>query len=196
MADTSTVRVIFSSLQTRNVLYTVILLVASLAPEIQGAPARSEQPELPRDVITTLDKNHPVMNVVNSLLNSLLEETLYKRMESLLLDPGRSARNSVDKQKIVESAVENYQHQEMNIPELQANEGHQNTESLRHFTKLAGYWIRESPEPVAMASANDLSNEEEASNPTEDDSYVDYKTEVYVITDLFTSTTTEPPLGD
>lgn len=132
MADTSTVRVIFSSLQIRNVLLIVLLLVAALVPGIHGAPA-----ELPKEAVE-LDKNHPFMNVVNSLLNSLLEETLYRRMESLLLDPGRSARNSVDKQKIVESAVENYQHQEMTIPELHQNEGQQNTESLKHFTKLAG----------------------------------------------------------
>lgn len=48
-----------------------------------------------------------------------------------------------------------------------------------------------------MASAKEPSNDDkEALNSTEDDSFVDYKTEVYAISDLFTSTTTDPPLGD
>lgn len=51
-------------------------------------------------------------SAVSSLLSSVLSETLYNRMEHLLLDPGR--RNGV-KSKMVEVAVENYKRQALPV---------------------------------------------------------------------------------
>eukprot|EP00095_Tigriopus_kingsejongensis_P012707 maker-scaffold22_size673200-snap-gene-5.48 protein:Tk12707 transcript:maker-scaffold22_size673200-snap-gene-5.48-mRNA-1 annotation:"hypothetical protein" len=143
-------------------------------------------PTAPTPVSTALEAN-PLMDVVNSLLSSLLKETLYRRMENLLLDPGRSARNSVEKQKIVESAVENYQHQDMSLAD-------DPTLPPAHFSRLAGYWIRETPEPSLLPSKGvvDLSRLEDEETST--DTFVDYKTEVYSITDLFASSEDPPPI--
>jgi hypothetical protein len=47
---------------------------------------------------------------VNDLLNAIFRQTIYTRIESLLLDPGRK---SEEKQKIVDSAVWNYHRQKM-----------------------------------------------------------------------------------
>ena len=47
-------------------------------------------------------------NVVGDLLASLFRQTIYNRMENLLLDPGKM---SDEKGKIVESAVQNYHRQ-------------------------------------------------------------------------------------
>ena len=47
---------------------------------------------------------------VSELLNAIFRQTIYTRIESLLLDPGRK---SEEKQKIVDSAVSNYHRQKM-----------------------------------------------------------------------------------
>ena len=56
---------------------------------------------------------------------------------------------------------------------------------------LAGYWIRESPEPVLLASRGlpDL-EETEPEVPVDE---VDYKTEAYQITDLFSGSEESAP---
>lgn len=52
-------------------------------------------------------------NVVSDLLTSLFRQTIYNRIENLLLDPGKK---STEKQKIIESAVNNYHRQKMILP--------------------------------------------------------------------------------
>jgi hypothetical protein len=47
---------------------------------------------------------------VSELLNAIFRQTIYTRIESLLLDPGK---RSDEKQKIVDSAVDNYHRQKM-----------------------------------------------------------------------------------
>ena len=47
---------------------------------------------------------------VSELLNAIFRQTIYTRIESLLLDPGK---RSEEKQKIVDSAVDNYHRQKM-----------------------------------------------------------------------------------
>ena len=47
---------------------------------------------------------------VSDLLNAIFRQTIYTRIESLLLDPGK---RSEEKQKIVDSAVDNYHRQKM-----------------------------------------------------------------------------------
>ena len=51
--------------------------------------------------------------VVSDLLSSLFRQTIYHRIENLLLDPGKK---STEKQKIIDSAVENYHQQKINLP--------------------------------------------------------------------------------
>ena len=47
---------------------------------------------------------------VSELLNAIFRQTIYTRIESLLLDPGKK---SDEKQKIVDAAVSNYHRQKM-----------------------------------------------------------------------------------
>ena len=47
---------------------------------------------------------------VSDLLSAIFRQTIYSRIESLLLDPGKK---SDEKQKIVDSAVSNYHRQKM-----------------------------------------------------------------------------------
>ena len=51
--------------------------------------------------------------VVTDLLSALFKQTIYNRIENLLLDPGRK---STEKQKIIDSAVDNYHKQKMVLP--------------------------------------------------------------------------------
>ena len=51
--------------------------------------------------------------VVSDLLSSLFRQTIYHRIENLLLDPGKK---STEKQKIIDTAVENYHQQKINLP--------------------------------------------------------------------------------
>lgn len=73
-------------------------------------------------------------SVVNSLLKSLLCQTLYKRMENLLLDPGKQ---SLDKHQIIESAVKNYQKQTRHVDSDDHNVHHRKSYP-RNFSNLAG----------------------------------------------------------
>ena len=54
--------------------------------------------------------------VVTDLLSDLFRQTIYTRIENLLLDPGRKSQ---EKQKIIDSAVDNYHKQKMIMPEDQ-----------------------------------------------------------------------------
>ena len=54
--------------------------------------------------------------VVTDLLTDLFRQTIYTRIENLLLDPGRKSQ---EKQKIIDSAVDNYHKQKMIMPEDQ-----------------------------------------------------------------------------
>ncbi len=140
----------------------------------------------------------PFGGIVNSLLANLLRQTLYSRMENLLLDPGKK---SVEKRRIVESAVENYENQAMATTlKKKTNNEEESKEEISHeeFKKLAGYWIRETPEPTMMASSSSKKPFSSSTSPLEvlssdveeESEDVNFQTEKYQITDLFTSTTT------
>ena len=51
--------------------------------------------------------------VVTDLLTTLFRQTIYHRIENLLLDPGRQSN---EKQQIIDSAVDNYHKQKMVMP--------------------------------------------------------------------------------
>ena len=86
---------------------------------VEARPTAATQEELTTEDLT------------RDLLASLFRQTIYQRMENLLLDPGHSPRrdDSEEKGKIVESAVENYHRQTVNHPE---------GESAEDITKFAG----------------------------------------------------------
>ena len=83
-----------SSALKMTLTLTLTLLLAS---SVVAKPLRDSNPE-------------PSTGVVSQLLSTLLHQTLYSRMESLLLDPGRKSRED---SRIVDSAVENYRQQVM-----------------------------------------------------------------------------------
>ncbi len=74
---------------------------------------------------------------VSDLLSAIFRQTIYSRIESLLLDPGKK---SDEKQKIVDSAVSNYHRQKMfdgddnNNDDDEANSS-DNTVSVESVTK-------------------------------------------------------------
>ena len=74
----------------RNQLLILGIWTAMAVPNVQGRPVEGDN------------------NVVGDLLASLFRQTIYNRMENLLLDPGKM---SDEKGKIVESAVQNYHRQ-------------------------------------------------------------------------------------
>ena len=59
-------------------------------------------------------------SAVGDLLTSLFRETIYNRIENLLLDPGKK---SSEKQKIIDSAVQNYHKQKYSAPPTSAERG-------------------------------------------------------------------------
>ena len=61
----------------------------------------------------------PASRSVGDLLASLFKQTIYNRIENLLLDPGRP---SPEKQKIIDSAVHNYHNQKYLAPLNSENE--------------------------------------------------------------------------
>ena len=63
----------------------------------------------------TLVEARPVRSdtVVTDLLSTLFRQTIYNRIENLLLDPGKK---SSEKQRIIDSAVDNYHKQKMILP--------------------------------------------------------------------------------
>ena len=65
--------------------------------------------------------------VVSDLLSDLFRQTIYTRIENLLLDPGRK---SEEKQKIIDSAVDNYHKQKM----IMANEDQEAPSTLADLT--------------------------------------------------------------
>ena len=60
-----------------------------------------------------------VSSTVSDLLTSLFRQTIYNRIENLLLDPGQP---SVEKRNIIDSAVQNYHKQKYSAP-THSNEG-------------------------------------------------------------------------
>jgi hypothetical protein len=59
---------------------------------------------------TMSDLKQTTTSPVSELLNAIFRQTIYSRIESLLLDPGK---RSDEKQKIVDDAVSNYHRQKM-----------------------------------------------------------------------------------
>jgi len=152
--------------------------------------------------------------VVGDLLASLFRQTIYNRMENLLLDPGKK---SDEKDKIIESAVQNY-HRQVFQPASSASssstqdDDQESSESLDEnvavdISNFAGFWIR-APAPVEgptvlastqfqsattttmTSSAADDDVITKADNPQQPTNYV---SEAYDISDLFSN---ERPAAD
>ena len=62
----------------------------------------------------SLTSARPLRSTANDLLSALFRQTIYNRIENLLLDPGKRANEK--HQKIIESAVDNYHRQKMILP--------------------------------------------------------------------------------
>jgi hypothetical protein len=123
----------------------LFLLLSLLCSAARSAPVAASG----KVVVAVLEKeetqlgpelNHGLGSLVNSLLASLLRQTLYNRMENLLLDDGgddgamgggRHKPVNDERKRIVDSAVRNYQNQDMR------HGGAEDAQS-RDFTKLAG----------------------------------------------------------
>ena len=63
----------------------------------------------------------------------LLRQTIYHRIENLLLDPGKK---STEKQQIIDSAVDNYHRQKMILPEADDGTTHYDITDLTGKTLL------------------------------------------------------------
>lgn len=135
-----------------NTSASILVLVAVFAVQrtadalpLNGGRLRLEAAEDSSSIKVASEKQEepPFGGVGNGLLAKLLQQTLYSRMENLLLDPGRK---SVEKRRIVESAVENYQNQDMRrSPSLRKDKQRRRDDSENEdqaeredFTKLAG----------------------------------------------------------
>ena len=79
-------------------LFIVLICCSSLACPSQARPTNSPPGS---------------SQVVTELLTTLFRQTIYHRIENLLLDPGRK---SSEKQQLIESAVDNYHRQKMVLP--------------------------------------------------------------------------------
>ena len=84
--------------------------------------------------------------VVTELLSSLFRQTIYQRIENLLLDPGKK---STAKQQIIESAVDNYHKQKMVMPDndnsfVQDNTSPMDRSDLIDMTGKTNNYIRTS----------------------------------------------------
>ena len=62
-----------------------------------------------------------------------LRQTIYHRIENLLLDPGKK---STEKQQIIDSAVDNYHRQKMILPEADDGTTHYDITDLTGKTLL------------------------------------------------------------
>ena len=69
--------------------------------------------------------------VVTELLTTLFRQTIYHRIENLLLDPGRKSN---EKQKLIESAVDNYHRQKMILPPISEQNEEEETEQRPELT--------------------------------------------------------------
>ena len=97
---------------------------------------------------------------VGDLLASLFKQTIYNRIENLLLDPGRP---SPEKQKIIDSAVHNYHNQKYLSPLQPTNEKAQretldkttSSENKVSETKPSNKVARSSNEREILSSSDD-----------------------------------------
>ena len=97
---------------------------------------------------------------VGDLLASLFKQTIYNRIENLLLDPGRP---SPEKQKIIDSAVHNYHNQKYLSPLHPTNEKSQlvpsdkttSPENRVSKTKPSNKVARSSNEREILSSSDD-----------------------------------------
>ena len=97
---------------------------------------------------------------VGDLLASLFKQTIYNRIENLLLDPGRP---SPEKQKIIDSAVHNYHNQKYQSPLHPTNEKAQlapsekitSSEKSVSKTKSSNKVARSSNEREILSSSDD-----------------------------------------
>ncbi len=133
------------------ILFTLVVPTSLAAPtatatirqKIEPPPPELPQPQPQTDV--------GLGTLVNSLLASLLQQTLYNRMENLILDAGTgesqpssaasgspavSATNTRERKRIVNSAVKNYQDQD--FARLPKEGGGDDSRPAPEFTKLAG----------------------------------------------------------
>ena len=100
-------------------LIFLIICCSTLVSQCQAKPIKS-----------------PNSEVVTELLTTLFRQTIYHRIENLLLDPGRK---STEKQELIESAVDNYHRQKMILP-VSDNQGNDEPqqELTTDLTNLTG----------------------------------------------------------
>lgn len=82
--------------------------------------------------------------LVTDLLSALFRQTIYNRIENLLLDPGRLTGTQADqsgdnRQQLIQSAVDNYHKQKMVLPDfLQDYPSQDEVETDEDLTDMAG----------------------------------------------------------
>ncbi len=128
------------SLAVRNImstssLYCIVIFAFSFLLLVPALPVEEASAEPPPPPPPPSPPHRAALDgVVNSLLSSLLRQTLYNRMEQMLLDPRGPvpSRSELEQERILEAAVENYRHQNI-------RQQHQNPRYRpEDFKKLAG----------------------------------------------------------
>lgn len=122
-------------------------------------------------------------NIVTDMLTALFRQTIYQRIENLLLDPGKKSQ---DKHQIIQSAVDNYhksqQPQQTSVPINPPPK-------LNDVSDLIGFWILESlpqePPMLLGSTAPGASGLPESSADPPRHTPDDYHTEKYQLEDLF-----------
>ena len=105
MAETT---IPYNNHKSSNQIYFIMILFVTTigSPVVQWSSSNS-----PKGLVEALAIRSDT--VVTDLLSALFKQTIYNRIENLLLDPGRK---STEKQKIIDSAVDNYHKQKMVLP--------------------------------------------------------------------------------
>ena len=99
----------------KYVLAIILVINSGISSAMPFKPVQmfsSSNSEERSPVATSLTSIQP-SSTVGDLLTSLFRQTIYNRIENLLLDPGRP---SLEKQSIVDSAVQNYHNQQYSAP--------------------------------------------------------------------------------
>ena len=109
-----------------------------------GASSGMPRPQVQISSMSRAEERSPVSEPLSSihqsssvgdLLTSLFRQTIYNRIENLLLDPGRP---SMVKRRIIDSAVRNYHNQQYSAPPPISEERNSRPETVSQSFKLTG----------------------------------------------------------
>ncbi len=145
-------------------LFTVAVLITVLT--VSGIFAMPiEQTETPT-VMSSADSvdNH----VVTDLLADLFRQTIYNRIENLLLDPGRK---STEKRRIIQSAVENYHQQKMIVTKAPFDAEHEEDIESEEDAKLVELTVTQQEEGRPMFDISELTGKQTTSKKLNIGSY-------------------------